>query len=109
MPIILICPFSDGKEAILEYRKVAHTVLDMFHTEVPPEHQGKGFAAQLVKVCSYSIYRFYIFSQEAFKYAKENNYKVIPSCSYVEKYAREMATQEERNLIEDGDRRYPKQ
>ncbi|KAE9549098.1 hypothetical protein FO519_007698 [Halicephalobus sp. NKZ332] len=83
----------NGKESILEYRKVSNAVLDMFHTEVPPEHQGKGYAAQLVK--------------EAFKYAKQHDYKVIPSCSYVVKYAKEMATPEEKSLIEDGDRKFP--
>uniref|UniRef100_A0AC34Q602 Protein NATD1 n=1 Tax=Panagrolaimus sp. JU765 TaxID=591449 RepID=A0AC34Q602_9BILA len=82
---------NNGKDSVLLYSKVSNAALDLFHTEVPPEHRGKGYGAALVK--------------EAFKYAKENNYKVIPSCSYVEKYAREQATPEEKRLVEDYESR----
>ena len=43
--------------------------LDYHHTFVPPEFRGKHIAQDLVKF--------------ALDYAKENNYKVIPSCPFV--------------------------
>uniref|UniRef100_A0A7E4UVJ5 Protein NATD1 n=1 Tax=Panagrellus redivivus TaxID=6233 RepID=A0A7E4UVJ5_PANRE len=75
----------NGKKSVLDYRQLPNKVLDFYHTEVPVEHRGQGYAAQLVK--------------EGFKFAKTENFKVIPSCSYVAKYAREMATPEEKNLV----------
>uniref|UniRef100_A0A914CIH8 Protein NATD1 n=1 Tax=Acrobeloides nanus TaxID=290746 RepID=A0A914CIH8_9BILA len=57
----------------------------MYHTEVPSQFQGKGYAALLVK--------------DALKYCKDNNLKVVPTCWYVEKYIREKGTPEEKNLV----------
>lgn len=42
------------------------------HTEVPPEHTGKGIAGKLAKT--------------ALEYAAKNNLKVIPFCSFFEAY-----------------------
>ena len=60
--------YAEGKEAIVEYKKT-NKVLDLYHTFTDPSLRGKGFAAQVVRA--------------AFEFAKENNLKVIPTCSYV--------------------------
>jgi hypothetical protein len=61
----------DGLESHLEYVKIDN-VLNLNHTYVPHELRGKGIAGELVKA--------------ALTYAKENNYKIIPSCSYAAVY-----------------------
>ncbi|VDP17844.1 unnamed protein product [Heligmosomoides polygyrus] len=68
----------------MQYRELPNRVLDFEHTETPQDQQGKGIAKLLVK--------------EGLKYAAENNYKVKPTCWYVNKYVEEMATEDERNL-----------
>ncbi|VDO20481.1 unnamed protein product [Haemonchus placei] len=77
--------FSNGSRARLQYRELPGRILDFDHTETPPDQQGKGVAKMLV--------------QEGFKYAAENNYKIIPTCWYVAKYANEMATADEKKLV----------
>nr|CDJ97681.1 protein GTLF3B, putative [Haemonchus contortus] len=77
--------FSNGSRARLQYRELPGRILDFDHTETPPDQQGKGVAKILV--------------QEGFKYAAENNYKIIPTCWYVAKYANEMATADEKKLV----------
>lgn len=62
----------DGHQAILEYRTVDAQTLDFFHTFVPDDLRGKGVAAVLAKV--------------AFAYAKQHQFKVIPTCSYIATY-----------------------
>lgn len=62
---------SDGAEAVLEYRATADSI-DFFRTYVPESLRGKGLAAKLV--------------EEGLRYAKENNLRVIPTCSYVQKF-----------------------
>jgi predicted GNAT family acetyltransferase len=47
-------------------------VLVLHHTEVPPDMQGLGLAAQLV--------------QAALDWARENHLRVQPTCSYVASY-----------------------
>ncbi len=42
------------------------------HTAVPPEHEGKGYAAALVKF--------------ALDKARTDNYKILPYCQYVSAY-----------------------
>ena len=66
----------DGKEAYLAYSVAANGVLDFRHTFVPPELRGRQVAKLLVT--------------EAFAFAREKGYRVIPTCSYV-------ANQAERN------------
>ncbi|TMS36753.1 hypothetical protein L596_003843 [Steinernema carpocapsae] len=39
---------EDESRSILQYRKLANNVMDIYHTEVPVEHQGKGVAKVLV-------------------------------------------------------------
>jgi len=74
--------------SVLEYKNLPNSVMEMYHTEVPQELQGKGYAKQLV--------------QEAFKYAMENNLKVKPTCSYVAKYVRDMASESEKKIVIDN-------
>lgn len=62
----------EGHQAILEYRTVDESTLDIHHTYVPNELRGKGIAAVLAK--------------KALDYAKAHNYTVIPSCSYIAMY-----------------------
>lgn len=44
-------------------------VMDLYTTYTPPQHRGKGLAEKVVRA--------------ALEYAKSNNLKIIPSCSYV--------------------------
>jgi predicted GNAT family acetyltransferase len=61
----------DNLESHLEYIRM-DDVLNLIHTYVPIELRGKGIAAKLVEA--------------ALAYVKENNLKIIPSCSYVANY-----------------------
>lgn len=62
----------DGYQAVLEYRALDEHTLDFYHTFVPNEMRGKGVAAVLAKA--------------GLAYAKEQNYTVVPSCSYIATY-----------------------
>ncbi len=44
-------------------------VIEFYTTYTPPQLRGRGLAEKVVRA--------------ALEYAKENNFKVIPSCSYV--------------------------
>ena len=61
----------DGKEAHLIYHVVDGTTLDFRHTFVPPELRGRQLAEQLVAA--------------GFDYAREHGYRVVPTCSYVQR------------------------
>jgi predicted GNAT family acetyltransferase len=61
----------DGKEAHLSYTVVDGTTLDVRHTFVPPELRGRQLAEQLVAA--------------GFAYAREHGYRVVPTCSYVQR------------------------
>lgn len=60
-----------GQTAYLEYA-IAEGVMDILHTLVPAELEGKGIGAALVK--------------QALDYARENRLHVAPSCSFAETY-----------------------
>ena len=60
-----------GSVAFIEY-KVSQDKLFLIHTEVPPELEGRGVASAIV--------------QKALQYAKDNNYKIIPICPFVQSY-----------------------
>ncbi len=64
----------NGKESHLTYSLWENGVINFNHTYVPNELRGQGIAAQIVKT--------------GLDYAKENNLKIIPSCSYVDAYFR---------------------
>ncbi len=49
--------------------EVKNNLLNAYHTGVRPELEGQGIAGKLF--------------DELVKYARENGYKVIPSCSYI--------------------------
>jgi predicted GNAT family acetyltransferase len=59
----------DGSEAYLTYMKDGNDVLILNHTYVPFRLRGNNIAAKIVEY--------------ALIYARENNFKVVPACSYV--------------------------
>jgi len=61
----------DGLESHIEYVK-NNRVLNVVHTYVPSLLRGRGIAAKLVEA--------------VIEYAKRNDFKIIPSCSYVKSY-----------------------
>lgn len=65
-----IIPLEEGK-AILDYDKRG-SELDYKHTYVPEAGRGRGIASRL--------------ADRALEYAKENGYKVKPSCPFVRSY-----------------------
>jgi len=64
----------EGFECVAQY-SYADGALNFFHTYVPPALRGQGIAAKLL--------------EEAVKFVKSKNLKVIPSCSYAEKFFNE--------------------
>ncbi len=58
----------EGHKAYLSYN-VYDDKIDLSYAYTPPELRGKGIAKIVVEY--------------AFNYAKDNNLKVIPTCSYV--------------------------
>lgn len=62
-----------GSTAFIEY-KLSHQTLFLVHTEVPPALEGKGVGSAIV--------------QKALQYAKDNGYKIIPICPFVQSYLR---------------------
>jgi hypothetical protein len=62
----------EGHEAELTYMKIDDDTLDYTHTYVPNEFRGRGVGARLVK--------------RALDYAKENGYKVKPTCPFVSSF-----------------------
>ncbi|KAK0397159.1 hypothetical protein QR680_002011 [Steinernema hermaphroditum] len=75
----------NNARSVLQYRNLPNSVMDIYHTEVPVQHQGKGVAKILVN--------------EAFKYAAENNLKVLPTCTYVERFAKMFATEDQKRIV----------
>ena len=63
--------YSEGKESFIEYR-INDDEINLYHTYTDPGLRGKGLAALVVRA--------------AFEYAKENNLKVVPTCSYVQAF-----------------------
>ncbi|RQP24814.1 GNAT family N-acetyltransferase [Piscinibacter terrae] len=63
----------DGQLCVADYRLV-DKVMVMTHTFVPPPLEGRGIAAEMVEA--------------AMDYARKNDLKVDPRCSYVAVYMR---------------------
>ena len=63
--------YTEGNEVYVEYT-MRNNSIDLHHTYTHPVLRGKGLAALVVKA--------------AFEFAKENNLKVIPTCSYVQAF-----------------------
>ena len=61
--------FVEERESYLTYDNHDDNVLNFNHTYVPFNLRGRGIAAKIVGY--------------ALEYARENNFKIIPSCSYV--------------------------
>jgi uncharacterized protein len=61
----------EGSIAFIDY-KLVHDRLFLIHTEVPPAFEGKGEGSAIVK--------------KALQYAKDNNYKIVPICPFVQSY-----------------------
>jgi len=61
-----------GITSELRYSKPENGVFVIDHTETKKEFTGKGLASKLVK--------------ESVKYARENNLKIVPGCSYAKAY-----------------------
>jgi len=47
-----------GENAVIEYRWIEDSVVDLYHTEVPPSHRGKGLAQMLTKVSFINLIDF---------------------------------------------------
>jgi hypothetical protein len=63
--------YSEGNEVYVEYSMIGNDI-NLYHTYTNPALRGKGLAAHVVRA--------------AFEFAKENNLKVIPTCSYVQSF-----------------------
>jgi hypothetical protein len=66
----------DGGDAECVYR-MAGSLMNIVHTEVPPQAEGQGHAAALVRA--------------ALAHARTMGWRVRPSCSYVRSYMRRHA------------------
>lgn len=73
--------YIEGNEVYVEYT-MAGNEINLYHTFTDPVLRGKGLAAQVVRA--------------ALEFAKENNLKVIPTCSYVQAF---MAKNDEYNEL----------
>jgi predicted GNAT family acetyltransferase len=62
----------DGEEGYMTYAPVSEGTMDFQSTFVPPSMRGKGAAGAIV--------------QAALEWAQEKEYKVVPSCWYVDQY-----------------------
>ena len=58
-----------GRVVYLRYSIMSDNIISFDFTYTPPELRGNGLAAIVVR--------------EGFKYAEENNLKVIPACPYI--------------------------
>ena len=63
---------TGGNYGMIEYEKLQPDHLDLYHTEVDPELEGKGVARVLV--------------QRALEYCRQQNWQVTPTCTYVAAY-----------------------
>ena len=61
----------EGHTAFIDYKR-SNERLFLIHTEVPDELEGKGVGSAIV--------------EKAFKYAEQNNLKIVPLCSFVQSY-----------------------
>ena len=74
----------DGKESLADYT-LENKRINLYHTYTHPDLRGKGLAAKVVEA--------------ALEYAKNNNLKVIPGCSYVQDFIAKNKRYKE--LVED--------
>jgi predicted GNAT family acetyltransferase len=62
---------AEGNTAFIDF-KLSHQLLFLIHTEVPSVIEGKGVGSAIV--------------QKALQYAKDNNYRIIPLCAFMQSY-----------------------
>jgi predicted GNAT family acetyltransferase len=62
----------NNKKALIQYKKQGEHTLNLFHTEVPKEFEGKGVGSQLVK--------------QTLEQIKAEGKKIVPSCPFVAIY-----------------------
>ncbi len=70
------CRFEMTNSAVvakLDY-SIADAIMTITHTFVPPELRGQNIAGQLARA--------------AFDFARAQDFKVVPDCSYIEAYAK---------------------
>jgi predicted GNAT family acetyltransferase len=63
---------GEGKAAFIQYAEAGAGVLDLLHTEVPEEFEGKGVGSELVK--------------GTFEILRAENLRMLPSCRFVAVY-----------------------
>jgi len=63
--------YMDGNEVYVEY-SMEENMINLYHTFTHSELRGKGLAAHVVRA--------------ALEFVKDNNLKVIPTCSYVQSF-----------------------
>ena len=61
-----------GGKALIGFKKEADGTLNLVHTEVPPEYEGKGVGSKLVK--------------QTLEQIKATDKKIVPSCPFVAAY-----------------------
>jgi uncharacterized protein len=61
----------DGSIAFIDFKLVGN-ILFLFHTEVPHAREGHGAGTAIV--------------QKVLQYARDNHYKVVPICPFVQLY-----------------------
>ena len=76
----------DGGEAYLAYERPRPGVLDLQHTIVPDQEQGRGVGESLVRA--------------AIGYAREHGERIIPSCPFVESWLAKHP--DEGDVLEEG-------
>jgi predicted GNAT family acetyltransferase len=61
----------EGERSFIDYQQEGDIVY-LLHTEVPEDQTGEGIASSLV--------------QKTFEYMEQQNFKAVPSCSYVKAF-----------------------
>ena len=61
-----------GKKALIAYQKQGEDTYNLYHAEVPPEFEGRGYGSQLVK--------------GALEQIKAEGKQFIPTCPFVAAY-----------------------
>ena len=61
----------EGITAFLEYKRSGDWLF-LIHTEVPEAMEGKGVGSAII--------------QKTLQYAKDNNYKIVPICPFVQSF-----------------------
>ncbi len=64
----------EGQTALIAYRKRGEDVYVLYHTEVPPEFEGRGIGGRLVK--------------GALEFIKAEGKLFVPTCSFIAAYLR---------------------